>query len=371
MKKIYFFITAMMLFTLVSGQNKWQNIPATDPFIHYMGRVELQNDQARYNWPGVVVSAKFTGSSLGIHIKGGASNYFNVWIDDRPEKVLHAVNDTTWWYPECLEKGIHYFRLVKRTEADMGMVSFSGICIGENESLLKSDIFQERKLLFIGNSITCGYGAEGKDKSESFNPTTENCEKSYATIIARAFCAQYQLISHSGLGMVRNYGDTQKLSVKIKPMPARLDYLFDGDSTKHYDLSLFYPDAVVVNLGTNDFSTQPFPDEADFIGAGKQLIIKLRNCYPGVKIFCITGPMINEPCYSYTKKIVESIRTEMRTTDVLFLGIPNDLLNLDSDLGSDWHPSYRGQLKTANHIIPLMSTVLDWNYMWDELERVR
>lgn len=368
MKHILFFAIALILLTSASGQNKRQVIPATHPNIQYMGRMEFQNDQAQFNWPGVVISARFTGSELGIHIKGGDRNYFNVWVDDRPAKVLYAINDTVWWYPEPLKKGEHYFRLVKRTEADMGMAIFSGIIIGKRESLLKPISLPERKLLFVGNSITCGYGTEGKDKSERFLPATENCEKSYATIIARAFGAQYQLISHSGLGMVRNYGDTQKLSIKLKPMPARLEYLFDGDSTKQYDLSLFCPDAVVVNLGTNDFSTQPFPDEDDFMEAGKQLIRKLRNCYPGVKVFCIAGPMINEPCYSYTKKMVEAVRNEMKTTDVVFVGVPKDLLNLSSDLGSDWHPSYRGQLKTANHILPVMSTVLNWEYMLAEQE---
>lgn len=356
----------MMLFASVSGQNKWQTIPATHSYIQYMGRMKFQNDTAQFNWPGVVVSAQFTGSLLGIHIKGGARNYFNVWVDDRPEKVLHAVNDTTWWYPESLKKGKHRLRLVKRTEADMGMAAFSGISIGENELMLMPDLHPDRKLLFIGDSKTCGYGTEGKDKSEHFSPTTENCDKTYATIVARAFVSQYQLIAHSGLGMVRNYGDSLKISVDRKPMPARIEYLFDNDSTIQYDMGQYIPDAVFINLGANDFSTQPYPDEVDFIVAGKKLVRNLLNYYPGVKIFCFTGPLIKEPCYSYTKKMVESIRSEMKTTDIIFLGAPSDLLNSDSDLGSDSHPSYQGQLKTAKHILPLMSIVLDWNYLLNE-----
>ncbi|MBL4561337.1 MAG: endoglucanase [Labilibaculum sp.] len=368
MKQLFIFAIAMILFVSAKGQEEWQNIPASHPSIQYMGRVELQDNKAMFNWPGVVISARFTGSELGIRIKGGSRNYFNVWVDDRQEKVLHAVNDTVWWYPEYLERGEHKLRLVKRTEADMGMAVFSGIYIGKKESLLMPVPLPERKILFIGNSITCGYGAEGKDKTESFLPETENCEKSYATIIARAFGAQYQLISHSGLGMVRNYGDKQRLSVKIKPMPARLEYLFDKDSTKQFNLNLFKPDAVVINLGTNDFSTQPFPYENDFTEAGVKLIQKIRSSFPGVKVFCITGPMINEPCYSYTKKIVESVRTEMNTSDIIFVGVPKDLLNTGSDLGSDWHPSYKGQIKVTKLILPVISTVLDWNYVSDELK---
>lgn len=370
MKHIVFIAIVVLFFSSVKGQEKCEYIPATHSNIEYMGRVELQNEQARFNWPGVVVSANFTGTELGIRIKGGARNYFNVWVDDQSERVIHAVNDTVWWFPERLSKGSHRLRLVKRTEADMGMATFYGLYIGKKEQLLNPALLPERKILFIGNSITCGYGTEGKNKLERFKPSTENCEKSYATIIARSFNAQYQLTSHSGLGMVRNYGDSLRLSVKRKPMPARLEYLFDSDSTKQYNLNNYRPDAVVINLGTNDFSTKPFPDEADFIVAGKKLIQKIRNTFPGVKVFCITGPMINEPCYTYTKKIVETVRIEMNTIDVVFVGVPKDLLNSESDLGSDWHPSYRGQAKTANHILPVMSTVLDWDFSLDEIEKV-
>ncbi|WP_204266956.1 hypothetical protein, partial [Citrobacter youngae] len=41
-----------------------------------------------------------------------------------------------------------------------------------------------RHIEFIGNSLTCGYGVEGKDRSEPYKAETENCNLSYATIIA-------------------------------------------------------------------------------------------------------------------------------------------------------------------------------------------
>lgn len=358
------------LFLSTQALDRTKFFPASCEAFRYMGRVELQNSQACYNWPGVTVTVDFTGKVLGIHMKGEAKNYFNIWVDNQPEKILHAINDTVWWFPERLSSGEHQLRIVKRTEADMGMATFYGIFVGENELIHKPAPLPERKLLFLGNSITCGYGTEGKDKLERFRPSTENCEKSYAPIIARAFNAQYQLTSHSGLGMVRNYGDKQKLSVKLKPMPSRIDYLFDNDSLKRVDLMAYHPDAVVVNLGTNDFLTQPFPDEADFVAAGEKLLTKILETYPAVKVFCITGPMINEPCFTYTKKIVELVRAKKNTTDVVFVGVPKDLLNQESDLGSDWHPSYRGQAKIANMVLPVMANVLNWNFSSEEIDNV-
>ncbi|TAJ11934.1 endoglucanase [Marinilabiliaceae bacterium JC017] len=349
---------------------KTRFVTAADQAFLYMGRVDKQGDQVAYNWPGIMVSTRFTGRSLGIRIKGEERNYFNVWVDDCPEQVVHAVNDTVWWFPGRLSAGEHQLRLVKRTEADMGMATFYGLHIGEKDSLMAPLPLPERKVLFIGNSITCGYGTEGKNKLERFHPSTENCEKSYATIIARAFKAQYQLVSHSGLGIVRNYGDPEKISRKLQPMPARLDYLFDGDSTKRYDLNKYIPDAVVINLGTNDYSTQPFPDEKDYVKGGMALLERITTTFPGVRVFCIAGPMINEPCYSYNKKIVELYREQYSNKDVAFIGVPVELLNPEKDLGSDWHPSYRGQVKSAFHIIPVISTVMNWDYSSEEERQV-
>lgn len=368
MKHYYFFGIALLLSLSIQAQSNCKRVAASHPHMAYMGRVKIQNDTARYNWPGVAVSARFTGTQLGIGIKGGSRDYFNVYIDDRPAEVIHPPTDTVWYYPEKLSKGTHTLRLVKRTEGDMGMAFFSGLYIGKKDSLLMPAPLSERRILFLGNSITCGYGTEGKDRKERFKPETENCEKSYATILARAFDAQYQLTAHSGLGMVRNYGDKDSLSVNLKPMPPRLHYLFDSDSTELVVTADYIPDAVIINLGTNDFSTRPHPDERSFIRAGENLIAKIKTHYPKAKIFCISGPLTNEPSFTYTKKIVESMRAQLNTSDVVFIGIPGNLLNEDTDLGSDSHPSYQGQIKMARIILPVMSTVLGWDYPLSEIK---
>ncbi len=65
--------------------------------------------------------------------------------------------------------------------------------------------------------------------------------------------------------------------------------------------------------------------------------------------------------------MVEQLRDELKTQDIAFVGIPTNLLNTEEDLGSDWHPSYRGQLKSAHMIIPVLGTMLNWNYSLKEI----
>jgi hypothetical protein len=166
------------------------------------------------------------------------------------------------------------------------------------------------------------------------------------------------LVSYSGRGVVRNYGDKNKTS--INPMPSLYDRTCFFDSTKHWNFNEWVPQVVVINLGTNDFSTRPFPDKRVFQSAYNKLINRVRSLYPMVTIFCICGPMIGEPCLSEIKEVVEQQQmVEGRDKDVFFIKINRNIMN-DSDWGCDWHPNIEGSVKSANIIVPYIKLVMNW-----------
>ena len=57
------------------------------------------------------------------------------------------------------------------------------------------------------------------------------------------------------------------------------------------------PDAVVINLGTNDFSSDPFPEEEKFITAYVDLLGAVRARYPEAVIFAVSGPLMLGPAH--------------------------------------------------------------------------
>ncbi|MDO9040271.1 MAG: GDSL-type esterase/lipase family protein, partial [Bacteroidota bacterium] len=260
---------------------------------------------------------------------------------------------------------IHKIRIYKRTEGNQGTGSFKGILIPENGEMLEWKDVPSRKIEFIGNSITCGYGAEGLSKSERFKPSTENNYLSYAPIMARAFKADYHIIAHSGMGVVRNYGYKEKVSPNA--MPDRFNRVYDEHELPLWNFRQWKPDMVVINLGTNDFSTQPFPDKAVFKAGYEKLIDEVKKQYGEVPVFCIVGPMTDEPCYSYVKELVEDFRSVYQRKNVYFFGIPTYLMDPDKDLGSDTHPNYSGQRKMAGHVLPVISSILEWDYDGKEI----
>lgn len=364
LKKSALFLLSWVCFLSAGiSQPNLQLVDADNSAFSYFGRSDRSDPKmARFDWPGVYVRCAFTGNTLTIRVKGGKRDYFNVFIDNLPVKVIHSSSDSIFEISGFPGNGTHELLLTKRTEADMGVARFYGIGIAQHGKIFPTAVKNHRKIEFIGNSITCGYGAEGLSGNERFKPETENSYLSYAAITARAFGADYSLIAHSGLGIIRNYNDKSKISARLAPMPPRFDRVLDTDSVKKWDFKQWIPDAVVINLGTNDYSTLPHPDKAVFKRQYEQLIEKIAEVYGRIPVFCVVGPMTNEPCYSIVKEVVDDYNLLHKDIRIYFTGIPYGLLNSSTDLGSDGHPSYRGQRKSAASLIPLMANVMKWSY---------
>ncbi len=363
MKKL--FIAFVLLQICLSGFAQTKFIAANHEAIRYVGRFDFSNPQeVRYDWSGVYIQFSFKGTECALKLSDTGHNYYNVFIDDQPSKTIDVKSDTTVVIASKLGNQIHKIQVYKRTEGNQGTGTFKGILISENGEMLPWKEIPSRKIEFIGNSITCGYGTEGKSKSERWTPSTENNYLSYAPIMARAFKADYHIVAHSGMGVVRNYGYKEKVSPDA--MPDRFNRVFDEKEQPIWNFKQWNPDIVVINLGTNDFSTKPFPDKAVFKAGYEKLINEVLKQYGDLPIFCIVGPMTDEPCYSYVKEMVEDFRSGNQKRKVYFVGIPTYLMIPDKDLGSDTHPNFSGARKMAAHVLPLIASVLQWDFN-DEL----
>lgn len=227
----------------------------------------------------------------------------------------------------------------------------------EGKKLLKHDFLSERRIEFIGNSITCGYGVEGNNPNAHFAPETENASLFYAALIGRSLGADYAMISYSGKGVVRNYGDKNQTS--RDPMPSLYNRMCFYDSTITWDYSKWIPQVVVINLGTNDFSTKPFPDKLVFQDTYINLIEHIQFQYPAVTIFCVSGPMIADPCGTYINEVVTQFQQIGTNKNVHYIKVNNQIMNL-SDWGSDWHPNISGHQKMADVALPVIKEKMHW-----------
>jgi lysophospholipase L1-like esterase len=129
--------------------------------------------------------------------------------------------------------------------------------------------------------------------------------------LARELGAEYHVTAVSGIGATRNYDCADP-----NPMPAVYDRVFlEAANSPDWDPehTKFVPDAILVALGTNDFSPAscmrpPLNEASDaegyatFIRELEAFIERLRGYYPAAEVFLTSSPMLNDgwPDASYT-----------------------------------------------------------------------
>lgn len=370
--------------SLVLNAYAQQVVLPSNTCIKVQGRVDTSNSERyRFDYPGVNFTMKFSGSSsLAVKLKSSAKTYFEAFVDGKPvldpsgeQAIYRSIGDTTIVIASKLAKNQpHEVVLFKRTEnLDNTPAEFMGFVVDDKASCAPAaPLYKTRKIEFLGNSITCAFGSESKNIHSSFTAEAENNYLSYANVLARAFDADVNLVARSGRGVIRNYNDKSMISTKEATVPKLFGRVFDSDSTVTWDFKRYTPDAVVVNLGTNDYSTSPHPYKALFVDGYLKLIAEVRAAYgKQVQIFCIVGPLIDEPCYSYVKEIVEIQRIANSDPHIHFIGIPKSVLSLEKDYGAAGHPGGDGQKKMAQIVAPVISTVMDWSYNRTEMDDIK
>lgn len=335
----------------------FKTISAADSTLRYTGRVEkLADGSVSFDWCGVYVETQLKGPKLDIRLSDTGTSYFNVYVDGELKNVVKvAGTDTLINFIDGL-KGNHPHSLFiqKRTEGETGRTTFHDFVIPAKGSLLPEPRRHTRHIEVIGNSLTAGFGTEGKDRSEPWSVETLNCDLSYSTIVPRYFDADYSLIAHSGRGVVRNYGD----SVRVSKVTMKDKFLqtYDMDTLSRWDFKQYTPDLVIINLGSNDFSTEPHPYRSEFVGAYKELISEIREAYGSKPVLCVFPPTMNANAYPYMEEIIR----DLADPDLYLVRLPDLMMNQTTDLGAVWHPNYNGQRKMAMCIIPVVATITGW-----------
>jgi lysophospholipase L1-like esterase len=208
----------------------------------------------------------------------------------------------------------------------------------------------------VGDSITCGYGIEGPDMNCGFTPQTENHYLTYAALTARALDAEVSTVAWSGKGVVCNYGDDA--SSCMNPLPSYYERTLPNRADSAWDFSRFQPDAVVVNLGTNDFSTDDDPTQAEFQAAYLALLQTIRGKYPNARIVCTNGPMLSGTDLTTVRSYIQSVVETLADPKVQSLEIPAQ--DGSDGYGCDWHPSQARHEKMAELLTTALKSALGW-----------
>ncbi|HLK38470.1 MAG TPA: SGNH/GDSL hydrolase family protein [Polyangiaceae bacterium] len=254
--------------------------PEAPPVVQFVGRFDTSDPSGpRFAWSASAISTRFSGTSVSVRIRDDGTNELQVLVDGAPRPAVATVPGRDLYeLATGLAPGHHELTISKRTEAVLGEMQFLGF-VPEPGGALEPPHTKPRKrrIEFIGDSITAGYGNEGTSPTCPFSAKTENEFLTYAAIAARNLKADHVTLAWSGKtieGMAQLWDRT---------LPARAD--------SRWDFGSWVPDVVVVNLGTNDFF-RPDLHEPAFVTPYVALLGQIRTRYPGAFIVCAMGPMV-------------------------------------------------------------------------------
>lgn len=301
-------------------------IPPYHGDILYFGRVDISDEDApRYSFPGVTIRATFTGTALDLLIKSHTTehnavtaNFYTVTVDNNPPFILEVTPHTEkYCIARDLAEGIHTVALFKNSESsrgeytNCGVQSFKGFRIKRGESIVPTQE-KNRKLEFIGDSITCGYGnmiSTNDPTRYNYTAQSSNGYMAWGAIAARMCNAEYLAVAYSGRGMVRNFANRPG-----KTLPEMYnDTLPDCNCAQQWDHTRWSPDIVTINLGTNDFSEGIVPGKTlttlreKFRKRTIEFVHHIASHHPKASIILVAGPMMNnnEPAHCNCFKLIK------------------------------------------------------------------
>ncbi|MBD5531040.1 MAG: SGNH/GDSL hydrolase family protein [Lachnospiraceae bacterium] len=227
------------------------------------------------------------------------------------------------------------------------------------------------KFEFIGDSITSGEGTIGAKKEWDWISMFFSSVHDYATLVSEACGAECHIISQSGWGTLTGWDNDPRHALPL--YYEKVCGLLKGERNlaygagEDYDFSKWQPDAVIVNLGTNDMSAfdqpewrddktgQTFKQHKDEDGSlikedaerFEQAVVgflgKLRTYNPKAHLVWTYG-MLGSPLLRLIEHAVLTYRAQTGDENVAFVLLPD---TTSESVGSREHPGKKSHEAAA------------------------
>ena len=311
-----------------------------------MGCLPFGEDGAlRLYWGGSGVELLFTGPELTVNLET-AFAVFEPWIavevnGARLLRMPLGRGRSEVCLFRNMDGGLKHIRLWKETQPMAG--EFGEFLKLTGLSWTEGEFFQPprrtRRLEFIGDSLTSGEGVVGARKETAWSSALFSASRTWARETAERLDADFCAVSQSGWGVCTGWdGDP------CHAIPAWYEATAD--------LREGEPDAVIVNLGTNDANAIQSglatgggaleTGAADFLTA-------LRRRYPNAKLVWAYG-MAGDPLRPELERAVR------RVEGAYYLPLPSVT---EETMGSRQHPGPLCHRAAAEVTAEFLTAILD------------
>lgn len=328
------------------------------------GRTVNDGDKLVLEWTNTGFSMRFQGTGVKIRLSSDKSlsavwPFVRFFVDGREMGTYPVDEMLDFSVAEGLPYGEHTLQVVRLSEAltvsPVRVESVTFISEAEEEAvLLPPAAAAQRKIEFIGDSMTCGFGNKGKPFAETgeagkFYTSQQDGLKTYAAFTATYFGADAHYIAASGKGVVHNYGRDTTLLIPelfLKQSPT---------AGSQWDFGRWKPDVVVINAGTNDYKGGTTKEQMR-TGVLSFLDV-VHSRYPDAPIIWMYGTMSQE----FRQTIEETVAAynEGKGTEIAHLLVTPKMTSY-SQQGTLGHPNVQTHERDAQALIRKIASLTGW-----------
>ena len=345
-----------------SPDQEWVWVPYDSDQLQISGRTSYGLDSAVVlSWSASTVTIGFVGTALEAKLWTNNHLYLDVLVDGEadPSNTLQflqaEVGVTVMPVVADLPYGPHVVTLYKTSESSQGDWFFYGMRVkGKVDASLLPKV-PERRIEFVGNSITCGQDVLNPEPGTDAGWAYESAYYSYAGQVARILGAEIHNICMSGRGFSINFDGSKAFL---------LPSVYENTGTVSlfavpWDHSKWHPDLVVVNAGTNDFASGKL-DSTLFMDAAVKFVGKIRSYHPQVKIVILDGPMLIGEEMQKCRRMLDRVKATLEGQGVKDLYRFSLEPKGETPFGIYYHPNREEAVMDAESLSAWIRSELGW-----------
>jgi len=334
--------------------------------VRWVGRVDVSDPAAiKFAWSGSGFVGTFAGNAVSAKLRteGGGRIFFQPVVDGAMgQRFSVGQSEQTFEIAAELAPGPHRVELYRETEGKgFGYSVFSGFASGTTAPPPPPS---GRLIELVGDSISAGFGNLGAEQHPlagndpnggcSFTTATESAYQAYGAVAARALNADVSVLAGSGWGVYSgNDGD------RAKVMPALFENTLGEQRAPAWSFAL-QPQAVVINLGTNDATAHNLTADK-LVPAYVAFLVGVRAKYPRALVLCAVGSMLAGGEHAVAMQLVSEVIAERarqgdRNVRLLDLGTQD----VQAGTGCSWHPNLAEDQRMASLLTAALKSGLGW-----------
>ncbi len=317
-----------------------------------VGRVTVKDGFMRVLWCNSGMSFAFTGSHIIITL--GEMTYEDpVYIKMTIDGTVYKFGISTGKERLMVEglRDTEHKVLIERITEGLTPILFKSIAFYGKKPAVRPcrNANKNRRIEFLGDSLTCGYGVLAEPTVAEFNTFEEDSTRTAPYIVGKQLKADIRTVCLSGKGMVCNCNGDRS------DHRACNFFKYDDFDGNMHDFSTWKPHLTVINIGTND--AWGGADEEEYINEMRRFAMFVREVYPKTKILWLCGMLCAQ---YYAGPLAELVKELGGAENGYYLLRFDSIETREGERGGGGHPNARAQIRFSKTLLKQIRHITGW-----------